>query len=225
MQHEIVHKTARRTPAEKRTADEIDKLKPVVDLIAERQAARLVAAAKRSSRYEFNRGYSSIDEAPIRYFYHKDESITGIIGPAQPETFMECTFPIKGEDGRITRIVAHRRLRQVVEMGKYIGRNVTIVYKGRLLTKWGGHCEKLYEVHAAGEPPVSTEAPAGSMGAENERAARQRAEETRQTRRDFYKEVVARNRVITSAKTLKGLKEFTGEAWADQAIARAKEGK
>lgn len=224
MQHEIVHKTARRTPAEKRTADEIDKLKPKIDLAAERKATRLVAAAKRSSRYEFNRGYSSVDEAPIRYFYHKGESITGILGSAQPEQFMECTFPVKQEDGRIVRIVAHRRLRQIVDVGKYVGRNVTIVYQGRLLTRWGGHNEKLYEVHAAGEPPVSTEAPAGSMGAENERRARERADETRASRRDWLKEVVARNRTL-SAKTLKQLQEFTGEAWADRAIAHAKEGK
>lgn len=149
------HKTQRRTKAEIQLVNQLDELaqqtaqKPLdPEKIA--RAKKLTAAAKKSPRYEYNRGYSTIDQLPIMYFYAKGESVTGVLGEHHPEQRMACTYPIRLDDGRGVRIFAHRRLRQLVETGGYIGRKVTITYQGKLFT-WGSHYEKLYDIDVIDE--------------------------------------------------------------------------
>jgi predicted DNA-binding protein len=162
MKTDIEHKSKRRTKAEIELAEKLDALAKVTgrkapDAAKVARAKKLSAAAKKSPRFEGSRGYSSIDQLPIHYFHRRGETITGVLGEHQQEIFMACTYPVKLDTGRVVRIVAHRRLRQLVETGKYIGRKVTITYEGKMDT-WGGHHEKVYSIDIIDEEGERLEA-------------------------------------------------------------------
>ncbi len=209
MRHGITHKTERRSSAEVKLADAIDQLAATLKLQALDRAAaarahRLTQAGLKSPLFENNRGYSAVDQLPIYYFHTQGDSVTGILGEPQQEPFMASTYPLRLESGRVIRIVAHRLLRKIVTTGKYVGRNVTITYLGKKQTRWGGHYEKLYEVKFAGDKPTDP---------------------TNDVRKGLQVLIEKLGKGRPDARLVKLLESFAGEAWADEAIAKAKEGK
>jgi len=217
MKTEIQHKTERRTPAEMKLAAKILKLAAKTarrepDPQKIKRAERLSRAAKKSPRFEANRGYSSnADGCPIHYFHTGGQTITGILGEREQQVFMACTYPLVLDDRRVVHVVAHRRLRKIIDHGDYVGRRIRITYDGKLVTRWGGHYEKAYtvELDDGGAPKTGSE-----LAADNK-------ERARNVRRKYLQDVVAAGRTPKPAN----LKEFAGETWADAALEEAKEGK
>ncbi len=123
---------------------------------------------------------------------------------------MACTYPVKLDDGRVVRIVGHRRLRQLIDAGDYLGRRIILTYEGKLLTRWGGHYEKLYTISLVEEPRVKI----------SQRAADYKEQQRNRRRRELQDMIEAGHTPRPG-----NLKEFLGEPWAEAALEEAQEAK
>lgn len=151
MRREIEHRTKRRTKAEIELADKIAKLaakkKPDPNKMA--RAARMTAAAKKSPRFEYNRGFSVIDDLPIHYFHDRGESVVGILGEPGEEMWRGSTYPLVLDTGRIIRLPGNRLLHKAIQTGDFVGQRVKITYEGKHYYRYGGHYQKVYSVELA----------------------------------------------------------------------------
>jgi hypothetical protein len=172
MKHEIEHRTQRRTRAEIELAERIEALakKKKPNPAAFGRAARASAAAKRSPRYEYNRGFSVIDQLPIRYFHKRGDSVVGVLGEPGQELWFGSTYPLKLDDGRVIRLPSNRLLHKRIQEADAIGVRVKITYDGKLYYRYGGHYQKAYTIelldgHAptGGEPTVAAIAAAAGV--------------------------------------------------------------
>lgn len=148
MKHEIEHRTQRRTKAEIELAGKISTLaatkKPDPHKAA--KAKRLSEAAKKSPRFEYNRGFSAVDQLPIYYFHRRGESLTGTLGEPDQEMWRGSTYPLLLDDGRVIRLPGNRMLHKAIQAGDYVGQKVTITYDGKLYYRYGGHYQKTYTI-------------------------------------------------------------------------------
>jgi len=115
-------------------------------------AANYTENAEKADRFELNYGKSSIDGRPIHHFYKIGESLVGVIGEAQGETYGPSSFPFVLDDGTVIRVPGNRRLAIAIRKADCLYQRIRITYKGKLHAKTGGHYEKVYLVEAA---PIS----------------------------------------------------------------------
>jgi hypothetical protein len=140
----------RRSPAEKKLADEIlSQVKAGGDEVKFKAAQRYTNAAMKSERFEFSRLRSAHDGLPIRYFRTPGESLTGFLGPPAQEIWKGSTYPLVLDDGRVIRLPGNRRLKLAIEKADCLYQRITITYVGKLFTRFGGHYEKVYRIDAA----------------------------------------------------------------------------
>lgn len=127
------------------------------------RAQRLTKAAEKSPRFEYNRGFSVIDQLPIHYFHDRGETLTGILGEPGQEIWHGSTYPLLLDSGRVVRLPGNKNLSKLIQAGDYIGLRVTIEYRGKKYIRYGGHYEKIYKIELA--PLVEPRAPMSETAA------------------------------------------------------------
>ena len=144
------HRHERRSPAEVKLANQLTKLaatsKPDKQKFA--AAAKITKAALKSPRFEFNRGYSKIDDLPIWCFHRPGETLTGILGAPGPDCWGGNTYPLVLDDKRVVRIPGNKRLQQLITKVEAVGKRVIIIYHGKRKGRHG-YYEKEYELRSA----------------------------------------------------------------------------
>lgn len=197
------------------------------DMLAYARGARQSVAAVRSERYEWNRSKSTVDGRLVHYFRQRGESVIGILGPAESESWKGVTYKLITDSGEIIRIPGNRQLARLIKRTKCTYQRVRIEYLGkRYLTS--RHYEKCYAIHPAplkDLPIFNTKAARETMAklkqisdVANERATgksdERTAEEKKEARRRFVMHMTAAGHKFKRET----LKEFKGEAWADKAL-------
>lgn len=143
------HKTERRTPAEKRLAEELQaravRQKPDPEKF--RAAARLTKAAMRSPLHEYNRDFSVIDQLPIKRFYDRGDTVVGILGEPGTEMYFGQSYPLALDDGRVIRLPGNAMLHKLIKKTDAIGKHVRITYEGKKYYRYGqSHYMKTYSI-------------------------------------------------------------------------------
>jgi len=111
-----------------------------------KRASRYSLAATRDIRFEWQRGFSSIDGSQIRRLNKIGDTIVGTLGEVQNEVWMEGTYPLVLDDGTMVRIPANAILRKAVKIAEAVYQHVRITYLGKLYTSPGGHYKKVFTV-------------------------------------------------------------------------------
>jgi hypothetical protein len=199
------------------------------DMLAFARGARRSAAAIRGERFEWNRRKSTIDGATIHYFRTPGETLVGILGPAEFESWKGVSYKLILDDGSYVRLPGNRQLNRLIHDAQCVHLRIKIEYLGK---RWltSRHYEKVYAIHPA---PLSAEsildtkagrevmAKLGQISSSSRKAkpaaAKRTPEETKEARRTFLRNMVKSGHKIKPET----LKEFKGEDWADKAIKEA----
>jgi hypothetical protein len=125
------------------------------------KAQRRTEAAIRGDTFEWNRSSSTVDGLAIHYFRVRNESVTGILCPAQRELWHGYTFKFACEridvparppeifdPPQLIRLPGNRLLAKAIDDAGCEYMRVKITYKGKRF-KTSRHYEKVYSVESA----------------------------------------------------------------------------
>ncbi|MCU0916908.1 MAG: hypothetical protein MUC88_20460 [Planctomycetes bacterium] len=206
------------------------------------RAKRRTDAAVRADTFEWNRSRSTVDNLPIHYFRVKEESVTGILCPAETELWKGVTYKIVaeiinvpgqtlqtfGDGGQLLRLPGNRLLNKIIKDADCTYQRVTITYKGKRY-KTGRHYEKVYEITAAplagaqildtkdGRQTLAKAAQVAQRKPTPKPTPRSSPEQAKGVRRKYVQDMIAAGH----HPRRKVLAEFAGESWADAALKEA----